>query len=142
MRIRKIELQGFKSFVDRQSFHFGEGIAGVVGPNGCGKSNISDAIRWCIGEMSAKSLRGSEMQDVIFNGTSDRKPVGMAEVGMTFLADGEPFPGQWERYEELQVTRRLYRSGQSEYLINQEKVRSSSSWTLQDPQNLRQRSGV
>ena len=123
MRIRKIELQGFKSFVDRQSFHFGEGIAGVVGPNGCGKSNISDAIRWCIGEMSAKSLRGSEMQDVIFNGTSDRKPVGMAEVGMTFLADGEPFPGQWERYEELQVTRRLYRSGQSEYLINQEKVR-------------------
>jgi len=123
MRIRKIELQGFKSFVDRQSFHFGDGIAGVVGPNGCGKSNISDAIRWCIGEMSAKSLRGSEMQDVIFNGTGDRKPVGMAEVGMTFLADGEPFPGQWARYEELQVTRRLYRSGQSEYLINQEKVR-------------------
>jgi chromosome segregation protein len=123
MRIRKIELQGFKSFVDRQTFHFGDGIAGVVGPNGCGKSNISDAIRWCIGEMSAKSLRGSEMQDVIFNGTRDRKPVGMAEVGMTFLAGSEPFPGQWARYEELEVTRRLFRTGQSEYLINQEKVR-------------------
>jgi chromosome segregation protein len=123
MRIRKVELQGFKSFVDRQSFHFGDGIAGVVGPNGCGKSNISDAIRWCIGEMSAKSLRGSEMQDVIFNGTTDRKPVGFAEVSMSFLADGEPFPGQWARYEEILVTRRLYRTGKSEYLINQEKVR-------------------
>jgi chromosome segregation protein len=123
MRIRKVELQGFKSFVDRQSFHFGDGIAGVVGPNGCGKSNISDAIRWCIGEMSAKSLRGGEMQDVIFSGTTERKPVGMAEVSMSFLADGEPFPGQWARYEEILVTRRLYRTGKSEYLINLEKVR-------------------
>jgi len=123
MRIRKLELQGFKSFVDRQVFHFGDGIAGVVGPNGCGKSNIVDAIRWCIGEQSAKSLRGSAMQDVIFNGSAVRKPVGMAEVSITFITTDEPFPGEYARCEEMQIARRLYRDGTSEYLINQAKVR-------------------
>ncbi len=123
MRIRKLELQGFKTFVDRQTFHFGKGIAGVVGPNGCGKSNFSDAVRWCIGEMSAKNMRGSSMSDVIFNGTSTRSAVGMAEVSLTFIAAGEPFPGQWARFEEILITRKLYRDGGSEYLINQERVR-------------------
>jgi len=123
MRIRKLELQGFKTFVDRQTFHFGQGIAGVVGPNGCGKSNFSDAVRWCIGEMSAKSMRGTAMSDVIFNGTSTRSAVGMAEVSLTFVSAGEPFPGQWARFEEILITRKLYRDGGSEYLINQERVR-------------------
>ena len=123
MHIRKLELQGFKSFVDRQTFHFGAGIAGVVGPNGCGKSNIVDAIRWCIGEQSARSLRGEQMQDVIFNGSAARRPVGLAEVLITFQAGDAPFPGDFARFEELQIGRRLYRDGTSEYLINQERVR-------------------
>jgi len=123
MRIRKLEMQGFKSFVDRQTFHFGDGIAGVVGPNGCGKSNVADAIKWCLGEQSARQLRGGAMQDVIFSGAEGRSAVGMAEVSLTFAAEEEPFPGQWARYEEVQVTRRLFRDGNSEYLINMEKVR-------------------
>ena len=123
MRIRKLELQGFKSFVDRQTFHFGDGIAGVVGPNGCGKSNVVDSVKWCIGEQSAKSLRGSAMQDIIFNGSAGRKPVNFAEVAVTFNAGDEPFPGQWTRFEELQVSRRLYRDGSSQYMINGTRVR-------------------
>ncbi len=123
MRIRKLELQGFKSFADRAAFHFGPGISGVVGPNGCGKSNVVDAVRWCIGEQSAKSLRGDQMVDVIFAGSATRQSVGFAEVSLTFVATDEPFPGVWQRFEEIEVTRRLYRSGGSEYLVNQEKVR-------------------
>ena len=123
MRIRKLELQGFKSFVDRQSFHFGEGIAGVVGPNGCGKSNIVDAIKWVVGEQSAKSLRGHAMQDVIFNGSEGRKKVGLAEVIITFQKGPKPFPGDYARFEELRIGRRLFRDGTSEYLINQVRVR-------------------
>ncbi len=123
MRIRKLELQGFKSFVDRQTFHFGSGIAGVVGPNGCGKSNVVDAVKWCIGEQSAKSLRGAAMADVIFNGSASRPPVGMAEVCLTFAADDEPFSGKWARFEEIAISRRLFRDGASEYRINQERVR-------------------
>ena len=123
MRIRKLELQGFKSFVDRQTFHFGAGIAGVVGPNGCGKSNVVDAVKWCIGEQSARSLRGTAMADVIFNGSASRPPVGMAEVCITFASTDEPFPGQWARFEEVAVSRRLFRDGTSEYRINQERVR-------------------
>lgn len=123
MRIRKLELQGFKSFVDRTTFHFGSGVSGVVGPNGCGKSNIVDAVRWCIGEQSAKSLRGDSMADVIFAGSTSRPAVGMAEVSIDLAADGEPFPGMWEGCEDVEITRRLYRDGRSEYLINRERVR-------------------
>lgn len=124
MRISRLELHGFKSFADRNVFHFGEGISCVVGPNGCGKSNVVDALRWCIGEQSAKSLRGGEMQDVIFAGSAERKPVGYAEVALTFTSEGgEPFPGEFAKYTEIQVCRRLYRSGASEYLINQTRCR-------------------
>lgn len=123
MRIRALELQGFKSFADRAVFRFGAGISGVVGPNGCGKSNVIDAVKWCIGEQSAKSLRGDAMVDVIFAGSSTRQPVGFAEVTLSFEAADEPFPGIWARFAELAVTRRLYRTGNSEYLINQERVR-------------------
>ncbi len=123
MRIRKLELQGFKSFADRAVLHFGPGISGVVGPNGCGKSNIVDAVRWCIGEQSARSLRGDSMSDVIFAGSASRQGVGFAEVALTFVAGSEPFPGVWQRFAELEVSRRLYKDGQSEYRVNTEKVR-------------------
>src|SRR6266850_4831456 len=85
-RLEKLEITGFKSFADRTSLVFGEGITGVVGPNGCGKSNIAEAISWVLGEQSAKNLRGGKMEDVIFNGTRDRKPTGMAEVLLTLVA--------------------------------------------------------
>ncbi|MCB9677852.1 MAG: AAA family ATPase [Alphaproteobacteria bacterium] len=124
MRIRKLELFGFKSFPDRTTFEFGPGISCVVGPNGSGKSNVVDALRWCIGEQSAKSLRGAEMSDVIFAGSSARSPVGFAEVTLTLASDGgEPFPGDFARFEELEVGRRLYRDGTSEYLVNRVKCR-------------------
>src|SRR5215471_16917296 len=86
LRLEKLEISGFKSFADRTSLLFGEGITGVVGPNGCGKSNIAEAISWVLGEQSAKNLRGGKMEDVIFSGTRDRKPLGMAEVMLTLVA--------------------------------------------------------
>ena len=89
LKLKRIELQGFKSFADRSDLRFqGSGIAGIVGPNGCGKSNLADAINWVIGEQSAKTLRGARMEDVIFAGTRDRKPVGLASVTMTLVDPG------------------------------------------------------
>lgn len=163
LKLKRVEIQGFKSFYDRTEMKFnGSGIAAIVGPNGCGKSNLSDAISWVLGEQSAKTLRGSRMEDVIFAGTRDRKPLGMASVTMTLIADETPaepvnlgslnagpvnvapplseHPTQLngfaangqvehtppqsepsktaERAGEITITRRLYRSGDSEYLIN------------------------
>jgi chromosome segregation protein len=131
LKLKRVELQGFKSFCDRTELRFnGEGIAAIVGPNGCGKSNISDAISWVLGEQSAKSLRGSRMEDVIFAGTRDRKPLGMAYVTMTLvdpdvhdphagLAGPVPVPdGHPLKRGEITITRRLFRSGESEYLID------------------------
>src|SRR5277367_4302733 len=137
LKLRKVELQGFKSFCDRTELRFsGGGIAAVVGPNGCGKSNLSDAISWVLGEQSARSLRGARMEDVIFAGTKSRKPVGMASVTMVLvdpLANAAPenekvheihsasghsviqHPGA--KPGEITITRRLFRSGESEYLI-------------------------
>ncbi len=115
MRLKKLELFGFKSFADRTEVLFDEGVTCVVGPNGCGKSNISDAIRWVLGERSAKLLRGSKMEDVIFNGTDFRKPVALAEVSLTIDNTDRGLPID---YQEVTLTRRLYRSGESEYLIN------------------------
>ncbi|MEZ4321345.1 MAG: AAA family ATPase [Myxococcota bacterium] len=124
MRIRKLDLFGFKSFPDRTTFEFGQGISCVVGPNGSGKSNVVDALRWCIGEQSARSLRGADMSDVIFAGSAARSPVGFAEVTLTLASEGgEPFPGDFSRFEELEVGRRLYRDGTSEYLVNRVKCR-------------------
>src|SRR5580693_2901632 len=127
MRIRKLEISGFKSFVDRTVIHFDSDVIGVVGPNGCGKSNIVDAIRWTMGEQSAKHLRGRAMSDVIFNGSEKRGPHGMAEVTLTF-DNGEPeiaatLPIEYRDYAEIAVTRRLFRDGTSEYLINKTQVR-------------------
>ena len=100
MHIRKLELQGFKSFPNRTSFHFGPGVSGVVGPNGCGKSNVVDAVKWCLGEQSAKSLRGRSMDDIIFAGSDSRNAMGVAEVSLTFEAGDEPFAGEFARCEE------------------------------------------
>src|SRR5216684_7193547 len=123
MHIRKLEISGFKSFVDRTAIHFDHDVLAIVGPNGCGKSNIVDAIRWCMGEQSAKHLRGRAMEDVIFNGSESRGPHGFAEVTLTFdNSDGEG-PVEYRDYAELAITRRLDRVGNSEYLINKTQVR-------------------
>ena len=127
MHIKRLEIAGFKSFVDRTVIHFDHDIIGVVGPNGCGKSNIVDAIRWCMGEQSARHLRGRAMEDVIFNGSESRGPHGLAEVTITFdnsdPAYAETIPPEYQAYPEIAITRRLYRDGTSEYLINKTQVR-------------------
>ncbi len=118
MRIRHIEMVGFKSFVDKTRINLHEGISVVVGPNGCGKSNIVDAIRWVMGEMSVKSLRGKDMIDVLFSGSESRKPTSMAQVSLMFSCEDGIHPIGFENVPEIEITRRLYRSGESEYLIN------------------------
>ncbi len=123
LRIKKIELIGFKSFKDRTVIHFDAGITGVVGPNGCGKSNIVDALVWVMGEMSAKDLRGSTMTDVIFAGADGYAPMGMCEVSLTLENDGGPFPVKYIKHSEIMVTRRLHRNGEGEYFVNKEPAR-------------------
>lgn len=118
MKIKKVCMLGFKSFLERLEIAFPMGISAIVGPNGCGKSNIVDAIRWAMGEQSAKSLRGRNMEDVIFSGSHNYKPLGMAEVSVVFENGDGGFPSQFGHESEVSVTRRLYRSGESEYLIN------------------------
>ncbi|MGO9712998.1 MAG: chromosome segregation protein SMC [Polyangiaceae bacterium] len=124
MKIKKLEMVGFKSFVDRTVVNFDHEVLGIVGPNGCGKSNIVDAIRWCMGEQSAKHLRGRSMEDVLFSGSESRQGTDFAEVTLTFENDdGHDLPIEYRDYPEIAVTRRLHRSGESEYLINKTTVR-------------------
>lgn len=123
MKIKALQLFGFKSFGDRTELSFDRVIVGVVGPNGCGKSNIVDAIRWAMGEQSAKGLRGNEMSDVIFNGTATRKRANFAEVSLIFENNQGLAPAPYHECAEIMITRRLYRSGESEYLINKVPVR-------------------
>src|SRR5213075_3113344 len=142
MRLERLEIAGFNSFSDRSELAFDEGVTAIVGPNGCGKSNVADAITWVLGEQSAKSLRGDRMEDVIFNGSDARKPTGTAEVRLRLsdvlsipagngtatalaLGVGDPLGSLAEDdvppiARTVEVTRRLYRSGESEYLIDGE----------------------
>ena len=118
MRIKSLEICGFKSFVDKVVLAFQPGISGIVGPNGCGKSNVVDAMRWAMGEQSPRRLRGKGMEDVIFAGSEARPPVGMAEVVLSFDNSAGTAPPAYAAYAEIEISRRLYRSGDSEYLIN------------------------
>ena len=120
MVFKKLELTGFKSFAEKTTLTFEPGITAGVGPNGCGKSNIIDAIKWVLGEQSVKSLRGSKMEDVIFNGTEEKEPINMAEVSLTLSNKSRLLPID---SNEIVVSRRLFRSGDSEYLINKAPVR-------------------
>jgi len=133
MHLQSLELFGFKSFADKTVFNFHEGVTAIVGPNGCGKSNVLDAVKWALGEQSAKSLRGDEMADVIFNGADTRKPVGFAEVSLTFTDCAEEFGTEWH---DVRVTRRVYRDGNSEYLMNKTPCR------LRDIQSLFADTGI
>src|SRR6266404_4126284 len=133
MRIKQIDLNGFKSFMERTVLELPAGVTAIVGPNGCGKSNVVDAIRWVLGEQSPRHLRGEAMEDVIFNGNADEGPLGMAEVSLLLERDeadllrtseaddeavGEGLPPELANASEILVTRRYFRSGDSEYFIN------------------------
>src|SRR5438876_4696024 len=120
MKLTRLELSGFKSFADTVTLNFEEGVTAIVGPNGCGKSNVSDAVRWVLGEQSARLLRGGKMEDVIFQGSASRRPVNLTEVSLYLDNSAGDLP---IAYREVVVTRRLSRSGQSEYLLNSTPVR-------------------
>jgi len=131
--LKSLEITGFKSFADKTKLVFEPGMTAIVGPNGCGKSNVSDAIRWVLGEQSAKALRGSKMEDCIFNGTQNRKPLGMAEVSITFTECEQVLQSD---FHEITITRRVFRSGEGQYFINKTPCR------LKDVQRLFMDTGV
>ncbi len=136
MKIKKIEILGFKSFLDKASIAFPTGISAIVGPNGCGKSNVIDALRWVMGEQSVKQLRGKSMEDIIFAGANNKPPLNMAEVTLTLANDNGHAPEEFRDFSEISVTRRLFRSGESAYMINRQPCR------LKDIYNLFMGSGV
>src|SRR5215469_465785 len=139
MYLKNLTVLGFKSFADKTALNFQPGVTAIVGPNGCGKSNVSDSVRWVLGEQSAKALRGGEMADVIFNGTDGRKPMGMAEVSLTLGGVAEEnlrAAGVEMSYDEVTLTRRIFRDGSSEYFLNKVPCR------LKDIQQLFMGTGV
>ena len=123
MRLKCIKLAGFKSFVDPTTINFPSNLCSVVGPNGCGKSNVIDAVRWVMGESSAKNLRGEHMTDVIFNGSSSRKPVGQASVELVFDNHDHKLTGEYANFTEVSIKRRVDREAQSTYFLNGIKCR-------------------
>jgi chromosome segregation protein len=120
MYLKRLKMIGFKSFAERTHLEFEPGVTTIVGPNGCGKSNVVDAVRWCLGEMSAKSLRSKVLVDVIFNGSANRAPSNLSEVSITFDNSKNRLPID---YTEVTITRRLFRSGESEYFLNKTQCR-------------------
>jgi chromosome segregation protein len=123
MKLKKLEVSGFKSFYDKANIQFPQGISAVVGPNGCGKSNIIDALRWVMGEQSVKQLRGKSMEDVIFSGANGKAPLNMAEVSLTMSNENGDSPEELKEFTEINLTRRLYRSGESAYFLNKQPCR-------------------
>ena len=122
MFLKRLELFGFKSFADRTRIEFSEGITALLGPNGCGKSNVVDAVKWVLGEQAAKTMRAEKMEDVIFNGTESRKALNVAEVTLTISNDTGLLPIDTS---EITIKRRLYRSGEGEYWINNQQCKGS-----------------
>ena len=118
MNLKRLEISGFKSFRDKVVLDFSTGVTAIVGPNGCGKSNVVDAIRWVMGEQRVKALRGKKMDDVVFNGSQDAAPVSMAEVTMTLVANGQSFAGAFAELSEVSITRKVVLDGDSDYYIN------------------------
>src|SRR5512140_3329148 len=127
LRLKHLELHGYKTFASRSEFAFGSGVSAIVGPNGSGKSNIVDAIRWVLGEQGDKALRSEKREDVVFSGTKNRKPLSIAEVSLTIQNNQNKLPTE---YSEVQIARRFFRSGETEYYLNGTKVR------LKDIRNL------
>ena len=115
MILKSLEIKGFKSFGDKVQIHFDQGVTGIVGPNGCGKSNVVDSIRWVLGEQKTRALRSDKMENVIFNGTKNRKAAHLSEVSLQFENNKGILPTE---YNEVKITRKLYRTGESEYQIN------------------------
>jgi len=130
MKFKKLEISGFKSFFDKTNFYIDNGLTGIVGPNGCGKSNIVESLRWCMGETSAKSMRGSGMEDVIFSGTSNRPAKNISEVSIQIENPDKDGPMQYNELDEITVTRRIERDKGSKYFINQKEVRARDAQTF------------
>ena len=130
MKLKKLEITGFKSFNEKATIAFPSGISAIVGPNGCGKSNVVDAICWVMGEQSAKQLRGKSMEDVIFSGTNGQAPVNMAEVSLTLLNDNGSAPAELKDFAEIMLTRRVYRSGERAYFINKQPCRLKDIYNI------------
>ena len=130
MEFKKIQLNGFKSFADKTNFLIEDGLTGIVGPNGCGKSNIVEALRWCMGENSAKSMRGSGMEDVIFSGTSNRPSKNISEVKILLDNLEKSGPVQYKEFEEISVKRKIEKDKGSKYYINDKEVRARDVQTF------------
>jgi len=130
MKFKKLEISGFKSFFDKTNFYIEDGLTGIVGPNGCGKSNIVESLRWCMGETSAKSMRGSGMEDVIFSGTSNRAAKNISEVSIQIENPDKDGPMQYNELDEIIVTRRIEKDKGSKYYINKKEVRARDAQTF------------
>ena len=130
MRFKKLELTGFKSFFDKTTFYIEDGLTGIVGPNGCGKSNIVESLRWCMGETSAKSMRGTGMEDIIFSGTSNRPEKNFAEVSLFIDNKDKSGPIQYNKLDEILITRKIQRNKGSKYFLNEKEVRARDAQTF------------
>ena len=127
MEFKKIQLNGFKSFAEKTTFLIEKGLTGIVGPNGCGKSNIVESLRWAMGETSAKSMRGSGMEDVIFSGTSNKPSKNIAEVSINISNDSKTGPAQYKNLEEVEIRRKIEKDKGSKFYINHKEVRAKDA---------------